>query len=973
MPPCHAVHRTIMVVDVERFGDRCRTNPQRVVVRDALYEGVQRALAEAGIFWAECWHEGLGDGVLVLVPAEIPKARFVEIVPGVLAAALRHHNQCHPVGEQIRLRMALHAGEVQFDRHGVTSAAVNHTFRLLDAEPLKTALADSSGELALITSSWFFEDVVRHSLIVDPATFRPARVSKKETSTVAWIALPDHPFPSDPSALTVSPPEPTARPVSAAMFSMRGDIPDFAGRHDELRILIDTVTAVTSGPVWGMAVCTVDGMPGVGKTAFSVYAAHRLAEHFPDGQIFLELYGHSPTQNPRDPADALASLLAATGMDQRGLPNRVDDRARLWRDRIAGKKVLLVLDDAASHDQLRPLLPGTLECFVVITSRHRLPALDGAHALTLDVLPPDQAAHMLLTLAHRDLTRVDSAMAVDVEAVARVVELCGYLPLAIALVAGRLRTHPTWSIAYLANLLAQAPDRLENLAAGDRSTRAAFAVSYQHLTDERQRIFILLGVHPGPSIDAYALTALADCSLPHARQHLEALHADHLIQETAPGRYQLHDLLRVYADSLAVTAEHADTEAAMRRVLDYYLYTATNAGAHIPNKTTPALTISVHMPAHHPALDTPPRARAWLDAELATLATCLEHSSAHPDLVIALAATLHDYLWVSGAWDQAHRIHHTALAAAEHTHDEPGLASALSNLGDVYYLWGDYARAQQLYDQAHQLYADLGNRLGQATSLNRLGYTYHLQGDWERAVQLLDQAHKAFINLGDRLGQAYTLTNLGMACRQWGDWGRAQQVLDQAHQLYTDLGNRRGQANALLYLGTVYHLRGDSGRAHQMLNEAHHLFTDLGARRGQAITFLNLGRVHHQTGDHIHALDFLTQAHALYTAIGYSDGQVEALNSLGDLALDHPPAGDPHALFTQAQTLACTMGAALHEAHALAGLGRCAHRTRDVLTAITAFTQALTIYRRLGSPEAAAIADHLAELHNDADQTRETT
>jgi hypothetical protein len=190
-------------------------------------------------------------------------------------------------------------------------------------------------------------------------------------------------------------------PVPSAMFSMRGDIPGFVGRDDELHALL---TAATERPLRGIAVHAVDGMPGIGKTAFSVHAAHQLADRFPDGQIFLELYGHSPTRDPLDPADALASLLVATGMDRSALPHDVDDRARLWRDRIAGRRILLVLDDAAGHDQLRPLLPGTSDCFVVITSRHRLPALDGVYALPLEVLPPDQAAHLLLSLADRTLS-----------------------------------------------------------------------------------------------------------------------------------------------------------------------------------------------------------------------------------------------------------------------------------------------------------------------------------------------------------------------------------------------------------------------------------------------------------------------------------------------------------------------------------------------------------------------------------------
>lgn len=973
-PPHPAVHRTIMVVDVERFGDRRRTNPRQVIVRDALYGVVQRALSEAGIPWAACRHEDRGDGVLVLAPAQIPKTPFVEIVPGVLAVGLREHNGCHPVEEQVRLRMALHAGEVQFDRHGVTSAAVNHAFRLLDARPLKTALADSPGALALITSGWFFEDVVRHSRTVDAMRFRPVWVSEKETSTVAWIALPDHPYPPDPTAVPLAPAESTAGQMPPAMFSMRGDIPDFVGRHDELRTLLDTVTAAGDGPMRGIAVHAVAGMPGVGKTAFSVHAAHHLSDRFPDGQIFLELYGHAPNQAPREPADALASLLVATGMDRSTLPTEVDDRARLWRDRIAGKKVLLVLDDAASHDQLRPLLPGTPECFMLITSRHRLPALDGVHALPLDVLPADQAARLLLTLAARVPVsgEADHATATETRAVTRVVQLCGYLPLAIALAAGRLRSHPTWSIGYLADLLAQDPDRLEHLTAGDRSIRAAFTVSYQHLAAEQQRIFVLLGVHPGPSIDAYALTALADCSLVEARHHLEMLHADHLIQEITPSRYQLHDLLRVYAGSLAATADQPDTEQAVRRVLEYYLHTAATADGHMTVWTTPTLTITLHTPAHHPDVDTRQQARAWLDTELATLAVCLEHATGHPDLVIALSATLHNYLRVSAAYEQALRIHHTALAAAERTHDRLGQATTLTYLGRVYYLQGDWEQAQQRHTHAHQLFTELGDQRGQANTLHDLGAVLCLPGHYERAQDVLDHALQLFADLGDQRGQANTLAGLGRVYYMRGVYERAQKVLDHALQLLIDLGDQRGQANTLNFLGHLYYLQGDWKRAQHVLDQGHNLWVNLGSPRGQAQTIHTLGRVRHQQGNYDQALDLLTQAQALYVATGERDGQAETLNSLGDLALDHPPTGDPQALFTQAHTLARTIGTALHEAHALAGLGRCAHRAHDVPTATTAYTQALTIYQRLGSPDAATITNYLANIDHDTDQHPDT-
>jgi hypothetical protein len=221
-----AVHRTIIVVDVEGFGDRRRTNQHHIGVRGGLYQAMQQAFDTTGVPWADCHHEDRGDGVFVLAPAEIPKASFVDTVPHALAAALREHNARHPAEEQIRLRMALHAGEVTYDKHGVTAASINLTFRLLDARPLKTALAESPGILALITSEWFFEEVVRHSRDAQPATYRPARVDVKETSTVGWICLPDHPYPPDTAHLAAPVPVPVPEHQTAPVLPQPSAVQD---------------------------------------------------------------------------------------------------------------------------------------------------------------------------------------------------------------------------------------------------------------------------------------------------------------------------------------------------------------------------------------------------------------------------------------------------------------------------------------------------------------------------------------------------------------------------------------------------------------------------------------------------------------------------------------------------------------------------------------------------------------------------
>ena len=292
-----AVHRTIVVVDVEGFGDQRRTNPHQVAVRDGLYRALRDAFGRAGIPWDDCGREDRGDGVFVLVPAEVPKGLLVEALPPALVAALRVHNGAHPDPERIRMRMALHAGEVHYDEHGVTAAAVNLAFRLLDAGPLKAALASSPGVLAVIVSSWFFEEVVRHSA-ADAAAYRRVEVAVKETATTGWICLPDH---LDPAGRAILEHLPAVAAVpgeqpAVALRTLPRDTAAFTGRTRELDLLAVAVSETAASGVIGIH--AVDGMAGIGKTAFAVHAAYRLAARFPDGQIFLPLHAHTAGQRP---------------------------------------------------------------------------------------------------------------------------------------------------------------------------------------------------------------------------------------------------------------------------------------------------------------------------------------------------------------------------------------------------------------------------------------------------------------------------------------------------------------------------------------------------------------------------------------------------------------------------------------------------------------------------------------------------
>ena len=311
--------------------------------------------------------------------------------------------------------------------------------------------------------------------------------------------------------------------VAAATRTLPRDIASFTGRQEEL----DQLAEAAAGAGGVVGIHAIGGMAGVGKTAFAVHAAHRLAGRFPGGQIFLPLHGHTPGQQPVDPEDALASLLATAGVAAGQIPAGLEARMGLWRDRLAGQQLLLILDDAVGSEQVRPLLPGAGGSLVLVTSRRHLSGLEDAAVISLDTLPAGQAAGLLVQLAGAGLSPADPG-------VAEIIELCGFLPLAIGMVARQLRHHPAWTAAGRAAELAAAAGRVELMATENLSVAAAFDLSYADLTGDQRRLFRRLGLHPGADIDAYAAAALDGTGLAAARRGLEALYDQYLLTEPAP-------------------------------------------------------------------------------------------------------------------------------------------------------------------------------------------------------------------------------------------------------------------------------------------------------------------------------------------------------------------------------------------------------------------------------------------------------
>ena len=784
--------------------------------------------------------------------------------------------------------------------------------------------------------------------------------------------------------------------AAAATRALPRDIASFTGRAAELAGLLGEIGGLEA--VAGViGIHAIDGMAGIGKTTLAVHAAHQLAQRFPDGQFFLPLHAHTRGQRPVDPADALVSLLLTAGVNPQMIPPGLEARTARWRDHIAGKKILLLLDDAASHEQVAPLLPGTPGSLVLVTSRRRLAALQDATVISLDTLPPDEAAELLARLAGRP------GMSAGEPAAGEITRLCGYLPLAIGMLAAQLRHHPAWTPAQLAAELAQARDRLTLMHAENVSVAAAFDLSYEDLTPGLQRIFRRLGLVPGASIDVYAAAALEGTSRQAARGYLDDLYDQHLLTEPAPGRYQLHDLLREHARALADADDPADAGAATERLLDYYLHTAATANRLTAERPPPAIPPLACPPAAVPQLASRKEALAWLEAERANLQACADYAAAHGLTVHAvwLPAQVGDFLRTHGYLDQALALHRAAAEIAQAAGDRAGQAIALNNLGYIYRLVGHYSAAISSLTPALSLYRDLGNQDAQVETLNLLGAVHNeiddlpaaaeaaaealtsaraagdrsgeahalvtlataQQGDigYRAATEMYSQALALLREAGDQHGLARALTVAGITQKWVGDYGQAVSSFTEAATLSRDLGDPLYEGLALIRLGNVHRETGDYQAAVTAVNQGLALVQELGSQSWVAEALQELGAVQYLTGDHQSAATTLTRALTMHRELGARWGEAEILNLIGELHATTLGPEEGIARHAEALTIARDIPAPEIEADALTGIGRCHLQTGNTTLGTALLRQALDVYQRIGSPSAQRIQEILNE------------
>jgi DNA-binding SARP family transcriptional activator len=660
-----------------------------------------------------------------------------------------------------------------------------------------------------------------------------------------------------------------AGPMPQVPRQLPAAVADFTGRGAELRRLTEVLDAAGGAAPGTVVISAIGGMAGVGKTALALHWAHLVAGRFGDGQLYVNLRGFDPSGAPAVPEAAIRGFLDALGVPAQRVPVQAEAQAGLYRSLLADRKMLVVLDNARDEQQVRPLLPASAGSLVLVTSRRQLSGLaaaDGARLINLDVLTHQEAVQLLAARLGA------SRAAAEPAAVDQIARLCACLPLALAVAAARAAARPGFSLAALAGELADASGRLDVLDAGDpvASVRAVFSWSIRRLTGEAARMFRLLGMHPGPDISVPAAASLAGIAEAKARRLLHELAHAHLIAEHVPGRYAFHDLLRAYAAEQTHAQDNQDDrDAAIGRVLDYYLHTAARAALLLNPLTEPVVLASprpgaaARQPADHR------QAMAWFEAEHqvllaaitlaagsgfdshawqlpwaissflqprghwrewpATLRTALAAATRLGDAAAQavsgrLLANAYIYL---GNYDQARRHYVTSLTLYQQLGDRRGEAKIQQNVGGLAERQGRYTDALGHYEQALRLYQAIGNKANEAAALNNVGYTHGLLGDYQQTRAFTRQALTLCAETGDRWTEGYAWDSLGYAEHHLGNLAEAAACYQRAVSLFRESGHRFHEAEILTHLGDTRHAAGELAQAREAWQEALAILQDL--------------------------------------------------------------------------------------------------------------------------------------------------
>ena len=639
-------------------------------------------------------------------------------------------------------------------------------------------------------------------------------------------------------------PSGSGEPVLPLPAQLPLDAQGFSGRHDELRALHDMLPSARAAETVPVAV--ISGTAGVGKTALAIRFGHQVAKHFPDGQLYINLRGRDPGRPPMEPIEALGLLLVSFGMPPHRLAACAEERAALFRSLVDGKRVLAVFDDASNAAQVRPLLPGSPDCLVVVTSRNQMAGLvaaEGATLVSLDVLGHDEAREMLTRRLGRE------RVAAEPQAAEEIIAACAGLPLALSIAVGRATAgRAKRPLARLAAELRDARNRLDALEEGDAATdvRAVLSWSYDQLSPAAARMFRLLGLHPGPDVSLSAAASLAGISRAEAGTALRELTRTHMAAEHLPGRFTFHDLLRVYA---ADQGERLDPEpersAAVQRMLDHYLHTAMAASQRFSPFRSP-LRLAAPAPGVLPAeMSDKDQAMAWFDAEAPVLLALIEYASANgfDGHAWQLPWTLGPFFNRRGRWRSYATSQRTALAAAQRLDDTLALAHAHHLLGHAQLQMSDYEAAEPNFRRALDLFRELQDRANEAVVLNGLGGMLEKQERYEEALAVALDALRMLKAAGHWWTQATLENGVGWLYAHLGQYDNALSHCQRALSLHRESGHRGGAADTLDSLGYVYLHLGDLAQAQAHYLQAIDAYREIGAPFGEGNSLAGLGDV----------------------------------------------------------------------------------------------------------------------------------
>jgi DNA-binding SARP family transcriptional activator/tetratricopeptide (TPR) repeat protein len=725
------------------------------------------------------------------------------------------------------------------------------------------------------------------------------------------------------------------------------ETPDFVGREHELRLL-----TADHGPAPWVAV--IEGMPGVGKTALAARAAGLASGQYPDGVIYLNLQSHDPDGPSLDPAEALHHLLRKLSVPAEQIPSATSARAALWRAHLSRRCAVVILDDVAGADQIRPLLPVAGRSLVLITTRRRL-TIGDARQLTLDVLSVADAVTLFRRIA-------GEGGAMDDEQVAATVGLCGRLPLAVQLTAGRIAQAGPPALGSLLEEWPQYPAWLGGTGAASPEVIAAFDLSYRALDPDQQRFFRRLGASPCTAHSLASAAALAGCTPAEAEKALGVLLDCHLITQGPDEQFRLHDLIRGYAAARASRDDSgAEPGEAVGRLLRYYLHAADQADRVLhpfrrrPGPQEPDL-------AGGPALED---AAHWLDSEWRSILQAASYAGRHDwkRECADLSHLLAEFLEIRAYWDEAIAAHTLALQACRYLADPARTARASLALSVVSQQTGRHETAIPLAEEAAAIFRSLADRSGEAQSLDQVGLAHQRTARSREALAYFSEARILYEAAADQRGVADTLSHSGIASWHLGRYLEAHKHLRQALELYRDVGDRRGEAKALNNLGRVFLYNGEHAEALDAYQQSLQIFGEIGGPQNEAILCQAIGSVHRYRGSYEEALSAYRRALALYRAIGDLPDEADALNDIGaiyqsaschDEALIHhqkarqiaEEIGD-----TVQQLIAVRMIADLHRV-----TGRCSEALDD-------YQAALKLAREIGDPyEEGKILQGMAEV-----------